>query len=86
MSGSLGFWRPCNSCGKSTSRRLEHASPTERRLLIEIAKKDAKFVSPGAFNEFKGASKLFARLQEEELLIRSERAKYSLFTLFSRSI
>lgn len=60
-------------------QKFQHASPTERRLLIEIAKKDSRFVSPGAFNEFKGASRLFARLEEEELLIRSERAKYSLF-------
>lgn len=61
------------------AQKFQHASPTERRLMIEIAKKDSKFVSPGAFSEFKGASRLFARLEEEELLIRSERGKYSLF-------
>ncbi len=61
------------------AQKFQHASPTERRLMIEIAKKNSKFVSPGAFSEFKGASRLFARLEEEELLIRSERGKYILF-------
>jgi hypothetical protein len=61
------------------AQKFQHASPTERRLLVEIAKKDSKFVAPGVFSEFKGASRLFARLEEEELLIRSERGKYSLF-------
>ena len=50
------------------AQKFQHASPTERRLLIEIAKKDTKLVSPGAFSQFKGASRLFARLEDEELL------------------
>ena len=61
------------------AQKFQHASPTERRLLIEIAKKDSKFVSPGFFTGFKGASRLFARLEEEELLVRSERGKYTIF-------
>ncbi|MDA4110942.1 MAG: hypothetical protein OK439_00275 [Thaumarchaeota archaeon] len=61
------------------AQKFQHASPTERKLLIEIAKKDSKLVSPGAFSQFKGASRLFARLEDEELLIRSDRGKYSIF-------
>ncbi len=61
------------------AQKFQHASPTERRLLIEIAKKDTKLVSPGAFSQFKGASRLFARLEDEELLVRSDRGKYSIF-------
>ena len=61
------------------AQKFQHASPTERKLLIEIAKKDTKLVSPGAFSQFKGASRLFARLEDEELLIRSDRGKYSIF-------
>ncbi len=60
-------------------QKFQHASPTERRLMIAIAKKGSKLVSPGDFHEFKGASRLFARLEEAELLIRSERGKYRLF-------
>lgn len=62
------------------SQKFLHASPAERRLLIEIAKKDSDFISPGNFSKFKGASRLFfARLEEQEILIRSERGKYRLF-------
>lgn len=61
------------------SQKFRHASPTERKLLIEIAKENTEFVSPGTFSGFKGASRLFARLEEEEILVRSERGKYKIF-------
>jgi len=61
------------------AQKFQHASPTERKLLVEIAKKDSKLVSPGAFSQFKGAPRLFSRLEDEELLIRSDRGRYSLF-------
>lgn len=61
------------------AQKFLHASPTERRLMIDIAKRENKFFSPGNFSHFKGATRLFARLEEQELLIRSDRGKYSLF-------
>ena len=61
------------------AQKFQHASPTERKLLIEIAKSGSEFVSPGGFSRFKGASRLFARLEEAELLNRSERGKYRIF-------
>ncbi len=61
------------------SQKFLHASPTERTLLIEIAKQDSDVISPGSFNKFKGASRLFARLEADEILIRTERGKYRVF-------
>ena len=61
------------------SQKFLHASPTERTLLIEIAKQDLDVISPGTFNKFKGASRLFARLEADEILIRTERGKYRVF-------
>lgn len=65
------------------AQKFQSASPTERKLMIEIAKKNSDFVSPSEFR-FKGASRLFSRLETKELLIRKERGRYSLFhPLFS---
>ena len=61
------------------SQKFQNASPTERKLLIEIAKQDSDIISPGAFKRFKGAPRLFSRLEEEEILIRTERGKYKIF-------
>ncbi|MDV3244854.1 MAG: hypothetical protein LYZ66_06775 [Nitrososphaerales archaeon] len=73
------------SLGKQIfAQKFQHASPTERRLLVEIARTSSALVSPGQFGSFKGASRLFSRLEEDELLIRNERGRYRLFhPLFS---
>ena len=61
------------------ANKFQSASPTERKLMIEIARKDLDVVSPGQFKGFKGGSRLFARLEEKELLVRRDRGRYSLF-------
>jgi hypothetical protein len=52
--------------------------------MIAISKSGYEIVSASDFREFKGTNVLLSRLENNELLIRRKRGKYSLFhPLFS---
>lgn len=68
------------SLGKQVfAQKFQKESETERRLMLAIAKTNLDVVSPGQIHGFGGTTKLFSRLEKDEILIRTGRGQYKLF-------
>lgn len=65
-------------CDTVFAGRFNHATPSERDLMIELAKSGSDTASASEL-KLKGANTLLARLEDKELVVKKERGRYSLF-------